>query len=535
MRAYQKRAIGHIASRAQVWHTWGMTKVTAVVESSKPAEPSKSYRTPCGVEREIAWTGGRGSVKVRVNADWLLVREHGLPTAEVFFTSYQAAGAKGSQGPRPVTFCFNGGPGAASAFLHLGTAGPKRLMFGANGSMLPPPAKLVENAESWLAFTDLVFVDPVGTGLSRTVAESKLEQQGVDGDDEKTTKRTKELPDAKKPFFKVKRDIDVLAEFVTQWLNRFNRWDSPVSIAGESYGGFRVGKLVRALPERGVGLRAAVMVSPAMNFLGLIGGDYEPLPWINTLPTMALSAAYHKKSRGKFAGMNTGQLREFAVEFAEESLASLLLRGSRTPDATRSRVLGTMADLIGLSRELVERYNGRVPIEVFGRELLREEGLVCGLYDAAVTGHNVFPDREGTPNPDPTLGGLMSAFTGGMNTLLRRDLGLVTDREYLLLGEEVWQWWQDDRMGGFWDRQLDCSDDVRYGLAMNPDLNLHIYHGWYDLVTAFHSSEQSVSLMRLPPALRKRVTLKNYDGGHMFYSWDKSRKSVAKDVAGVVE
>jgi carboxypeptidase C (cathepsin A) len=500
-------------------------------------EPSKCYRTPIGVERELPWGPAPSGAKrartaLKVHADWLLVRECGVPTAEVFFTSYQLEPRKSD---RPITFLFNGGPGAASAFLHLGTAGPRRIAFSPTGRALPPPAKLVDNAESWLAFTDLVFVDPVGTGFSRTVAESKLEQQGVDAEDDKTAKRTKDLPDAKKPFFKVKRDIDVLAEFVTQWLSRFKRWESPVSIAGESYGGFRVGKLLRALPDRGVGLRGAVMVSPAVDFLGIGGNDYDLAPWINTVPTMALAALYHKRARAPFADMKPDVIRTAAEEFAEQTLAPFLIRGERTPAADRDRILSTLADLIGLRPEIVERYQGRIPFEVFARELLRDEGQLCGLYDAAITGPNVFADREGSPSPDPTLAGIMAAFTGGINALLRAELGLSTDREYLLLGEEVHKLWHDDSMTEYYRRALDCADDIRYGLATNPALDLLVCHGWYDLVTTYFSSERSISLLRLPPELRKQVLLKNYSGGHMFYSWEKSRKALAKDVAAVVD
>lgn len=496
---------------------------------AKAGESGKPYRVPRGVERELSeLVRGR---RVRVNADWLLVREHGVPTAEVFFTSYQLQ----PRNPRrPITFLFNGGPGAASAFLQLGTAGPRRIGFGPRGTMQPPPARLVPNAEHWLEFSDLVFVDPVGTGLSRTVAESKLEQQGVDSDEEKRAKQTKDLPDAKKNFFQVKRDIDVLAEFVGLWLSRFERWDSPVSIAGESYGGFRVGKLVRALPERGVGLNGAIMISPAIDFLALNGSDYDVLHWINTVPTMAAAAGYHGKTRGRFRGLAASALRDAGVHFAEEELAPLLIKGERVAPAVRTRALGTLADLVGLPRDLVERYQGRMPIHIFARELLRDEGLVCGLYDAAVTGPNVFPDREGTPSPDPTLAGIMPAFTAGINSLLRGTLGLTTEREYLLLGDEVYLMWRDDRMTGYYDRALDCADDLRYGLALSPDLRLLICHGWFDLVTTYYSSAQTVSLLRLPPALRRRVTLTNYDGGHMFYAWDASRKAVRNDARRVI-
>ncbi|HZW10620.1 MAG TPA: hypothetical protein VFF69_12015 [Phycisphaerales bacterium] len=498
-------------------------------------EPSTCYRTPIGVEREIPWGpepagAKRTRASLKVHADWLLVRECGVPTAEVFFTSYQL---EPRTPDRPITFLFNGGPGAASAFLHLGTAGPRRIAFSPTGRALPPPARLVDNAESWLAFTDLVFVDPVGTGFSRTVAESKLEQQGVDAEEDKTAKRAKDLPDAKKPFFKVKRDIDVLAEFVTQWLSRFKRWESPVSIAGESYGGFRVGKLLRALPDRGVGLRGAIMVSPAIDFLGIGGTDYDLAPWINTVPTMALAALYHKRARGPFAEMKADALRAAAEEFAEQTLAPFLLRGERTPAPERSRILATFAELVGLRTELVDRYQARIPFEIFARELLRDDGLLCGLYDAAITGPNVFPDREGSPSPDPTLAGIMAAFTGGINALLRTELGLSTDREYLLLGEEVHKLWQDDGMTEYYRRSLDCADDIRYGLATNSSLTLLVCHGWYDLVTTYFSSERSISLLRLPPELRRQISLKNYSGGHMFYSWDKSRKALAKDVAAV--
>lgn len=522
-----------------------MTKptISAAAVAESPAAPTSCYRCPAGVEKELPWgqvEGARGrKQRVCANAEWLLVREHGVPTAEVFYTSYQlvlGAGQSGG-GARPVTFLFNGGPGAASAFLHMGTAGPKRIGFGSAGQMLPPPVQLVDNAESWLDFTDLVFVDPVGTGLSRTVAESKLEQQGVDAEEDKTSKRTKDLPDAKKAFYKVKRDIDVLADFVGGWLSRHNRWASPVSIAGESYGGFRVGKLLRALPERGVALSGAVAVSPALDMLALGGNDYDLAPWLNTVPTYGLAAAYHKKSRGRFAGLKADGVRREAEEFAERVLAPVLYRGDRFPGGAvkeRDSVFTELADLIGLPVELVARHGGRVPIEVFSRELLREEGLVCGLYDAAVTGPNVFPAREGMPNPDPTLAGIMSAFTAGINAWLRGGLGLSTDREYKLLGMDVNEMWADDVMKGIWPRALDTGDDIRYGLAANPAVRLFVCHGWYDMVTPYASSERSVALLHLPEGLRKQVTLKHYDGGHMFYTWDRSRKALAKDVAKVV-
>ena len=502
------------------------TKLVPAIEAKDP-----KYKTPKGVEKVLTWRAGARRARVKATADWMVVREHGVPTAEVFFVSYQLEPRDPN---RPLTFLFNGGPGAASAFLHMGTAGPMRIEFGTKGNVLPPPVRVTDNAESWLRFSDLVFVDPVGTGLSRTVHESGLEQHGVDFADEKREKRTKDLPEAKKGFFKIKRDIDVLCEFVSAYLSRAGRWASPVNIAGESYGGFRVGKLVRALPERGIGLSGAVMVSPVMDFLHLVGSDYDIMPWTTVLPTMALAARLHRKGRGRFASMSVPELREAAEKIAIEELPAALLH-TDVSERARGKVFATMADLTGLPVEMVARCAGRIKFERFAREVLRDEGLICGLYDAAITGPDVFPDREGSPNPDPTLAGITAAFTAGINAMLRSVLGLSTEREYLLMSEEAWKNWADDRAEGYWARQLECADDVRYGLALNPSLKLLVSHGWYDLVTPYFSSARAVAALRLAPALAGRVRLRNYDGGHMFYTWESSRKAFARDVEGVLK
>jgi carboxypeptidase C (cathepsin A) len=506
-------------------------------QPSKPTKPErpddkqdpKRYRAPVGSEKTLPFPGDPRR-RIEAKADWIVLRERGLPTAEVFHVSYTRTPVDRS---RPIMFLFNGGPGAASAFLHLGTAGPRRVAFGATGTPLPPPATLEDNLETWLAFTDLVFVDPVGTGFSRTVSESRLEQSGIDDDDARE-KRTKELPDAAKGFFKIKRDIASLCDVVVAYLSKEDRWLSPVSIAGESYGGFRVGKLMRALPERGVGLASAVMISPAVDFLGVNGSDYDLASWMSVVPSMAATARFHGKARGDAATLRPDAVRAAAQTFAETELASILIRGNRAPERERTAAFARLADLVGLPRDLVRRAGGRIPIELFARELLRDEGLVCGLYDGSVTGPNVFPDREGSPNPEPTLGGIMTAFTSGINAVLRTELGVVTDREYHLLNEDAWKQWVDDQSLGYWHRQLECADDMRYGLALNPKLRVLVAHGWFDLVTTYFATQQTIDTLRLPDRLREQIVLRNYDGGHMFYTWDASRKAVATDVARCV-
>ncbi len=212
----------------------------------------------------------------------MVLRKKEKPSAEVFSVSYVAA----DRDDRPVTFVFNGGPGASSAYLHMGTVGPKRVAFPPDGTIPTLPVQLIDNDASWLGFTDLVFIDPVGTGFSRII-ESK-----DTGDDKK-----KDAADPKE-YFGVKRDLEAMGEFMSRWLSTHKRWGSPVFIAGESYGGFRVAKLARMLQEGpGIGLNGAILISPALEFATLTATDYDVLPWIDWVPTMAAAAHHHGKSR----------------------------------------------------------------------------------------------------------------------------------------------------------------------------------------------------------------------------------------------
>ena len=238
------------------------------------------HQPPKGAQTSATWTGPDGStLDYDASASWMVLRKKEKPSAEVFSVSYVA-----SDGPeRPVTFVFNGGPGASSAYLHMGTVGPKRVAFPPDGTIPALPVELIENDASWLAFTDLVFIDPVGTGFSRIIETNQK-------DDEKKTDATDP-----KEYFGIKRDLEAMAEFMSRWLSTHKRWGSPVFIAGESYGGFRVAKLARMLQEEtGIGLNGAILISPALELATLTATDYDVLPWIDWVPTMA--AAAHSSS-----------------------------------------------------------------------------------------------------------------------------------------------------------------------------------------------------------------------------------------------
>jgi carboxypeptidase C (cathepsin A) len=477
------------------------------------------HEPPRGAKTKAKWQ----DLEYTASAKWLVLRKQDKPSAELFSVSYVV---KGDDERRPVTFVFNGGPGASSAYLHVGAVGPRRLAFPSDGSLPAMPPQLVENDESWLAFTDLVFVDPIGTGFSRVIEKGKPKEGEEKKDDEK---------DDPKEYFGYKRDLESLSEFMGRWLSSNDRWGSPVFIAGESYGGYRVGRMVRVLQENaGIGLNGAILISPALEFGGLTSGDYDVLPWVDLLPTMALAAVHHGRSRAFERGTAPAEVTREAELFATGDYAAFLTRGAAMPADERERVLSRLADFVGLPVEMVTRAEGRVPIRTFARELLRDERKVVGLYDATITTTDPFPDRDAFEGPDPTLSGIGPAYTMAINRQLRSEIGVKTDREYMLLSLEVNQAWKNDDPVHFFAPPQGATDDFRYGMSMNPHMKAFITHGRYDLVTPYYTSDRLRNLMRLDPAMAGRVTVHHFGGGHMFYAWEESRKAFGQAIAAFV-
>ncbi|HET7744650.1 MAG TPA: hypothetical protein VFK76_07895 [Gaiellaceae bacterium] len=497
------------------------TKDTAQ-ETTKDAKPE--YEPPAGAETKGTWGTGRNRIAYTATAKWHVLRKKEKPAAEIFSVSYLA---EGGSIDRPVMFVFNGGPGASSAFLHMGAVGPKRVAFPPDGSLPEMPPKLVENESSWLTFGDLVFVDPVGTGFSRIIEKEQPKSDGKDGKDG-------DAPDPKE-YFGQKRDLESLCEFMGRWLSSHGRWASPVFIAGESYGGYRVGRLVRMLQETtGVGLNGAILISPALEITSLNPTDYDILGWIDTLPTMALSAVHFGRSRAFRSGTPQAKVLSEAEEFATGDLTSFLARGASLPAKERERILTRQADLIGLPVDLVVRAEGRIGIRSFSRELLRDERKVLGLYDTTITVTDPFPDRDTFLGPDPTLHGFSPAFTMGVNRMLRSEIGVETDREYTLLSYEVNMAWKDDAQQHAFAPPPGATDDFRYGMSLNPHMKAFITHGRYDLVTPYYASDRLRNLMRLDPAMADRVTVRHFGGGHMFYAWESSRHEFTEAISGFV-
>ncbi len=482
------------------------------------------YEPPKGAETTATWTGGAEPIDYTATAKWVVLRKKEKPSAEIFSVSYVA---DVGDDDRPVMFVFNGGPGASSAFLHLGVVGPQRVALPPDGTLPEMPPRLVQNESSWLAFTDLVFVDPVGTGFSRVVEEERK-------DDAKDEKKKEDATDPKE-YFGQRRDLESLCEFMGRWLSAQGRWGSPVFIAGESYGGYRVGRLVRLLQEAaGIGLNGAILISPALEISTLLPSDYDVLGWIDLLPSMAAAAAHHERSRVFPAGTALDDVLREAEAFATGDYASFLTRGASMGSAERDRILTRLADLVGLPVDLVSRAEGRITMRTFSRELLRDQRKVLGLYDATITGTDPFPDRDSFVGPDPTLSGITPAYTMAINRQLRSEIGVETDREYVLLSYEVNREWTEDTEQHAFTPPAGATDDFRYGMSLNPHMKAFITHGRYDLVTPYYASDRLRNLMRLDPEMADRLTVRHFGGGHMFYAWETSRRSFTEAIGSFV-
>jgi carboxypeptidase C (cathepsin A) len=480
-------------------------------DQAKASKPD--HEPPAGAETSARWTGGAKPLDYTATAKWLVLRKKEKPSAEIFSVSYVA---EGGNGKRPVAFVFNGGPGASSAYLHMGAVGPQRVAFPANGTLPTLPPQLVQNESSWLSWADLVLVDPVGTGFSRIIEnEEKKDDKPAEG----------EKPDPNE-YFGQKRDLESLCEFIARWLSEHDRWGSPIFIAGESYGGYRVGRLVRMLQEEtGIGLNGAILISPALELTGLAGDDYGVVQWVDLLPTMAAGAAFHGRSRAFPAGTPLADVFAGAEEFAGGDYATFLIRGASLGAPERERILRRLADLVGLPLELVTRAEGRISPIVFARELLRDQQKVVGFYDVSITSVDPFPDRAQHEAPDPTLAGIAPAYTAAVNRQLRSEIGVRTDREYRLLSLEVNQAWKEDTQRHFFAPPEGATDSFRYGMALNPHLRAFLTHGRYDMATPYYASDRLRNLMRLDPDTTGRLTVRHFEGGHMFYAWEESRRA----------
>ncbi len=417
--------------------------------------------------------------------------KEGKVAGEVVYTSYIVEGSD-----RPVTFALNGGPGAASVYLNLGAIGPKHVSFAAEGDSPSDPLHPTDNPNTWLDFTDLVFIDPVGTGFSRSL-----------------------VPEAetKKLFYGPNQDIAYLSRVIYDWLVKNGRLGSRKYLVGESYGGYRGPRLTHYLQtELGVAMNGVVLVSPAMTPQGG-SGDLSPIPWMLTLPSIT-AANYERKGTLSAATMAP------VIDYTRGEYAVDIFKGHSDPQAT-PRIVKRVTELTGLDPTFVKQSGGRLETQAFLREEFRETGKLGSRYDPNVTAYDPFPYDPEQRGNDPILESIIAPTTTAMVDFVTRVVGWKTDARYYALSEDVNRMWEREGRDPFGA----SASDLRESVATDPKLRVLVAHGWSDLSCPFMGSVLTVDQIPImgDPT---RIQVHEYPGGHMFYSRPESQGALKKDV-----
>ena len=464
-----------------------------------PAPPA--VETTSKTEHEITVNGTR--IPYTATAGTLVLKkEDGQPWASMFYVAYTRSDVQ-NMSKRPITFSFNGGPGSASIWLHMGALGPRRVDMGPEGEQPKPPYHLADNQDTALEFTDLVFIDPVSTGFSRPAPGENPAQ-----------------------FHSFEGDLQSVAAFIRLYLVRSERWDSPKFLAGESYGTTRASALSQYLLNNdGIYLNGITLISSVLNFETISFNPGNDLPYALFLPSYTAAAWYHKKLPKDLQSdleKAVGESRRFAAN--EYSVA--LMKGDKLTAAERAQVVKQMARLTGLSEEFVEESNLRISMQRFAKELLRKDGKTIGRYDSRLEGADL--DSAGDrPEYDPSYASVQGAFTAVFNEYIRKDLKYETDLTYEALTGKVQPW----SYARFENRYLDTAEMMRQAMTENPNLRVIIANGYYDLATPFFATEYTVNHIGLQPALSSHIGLTYCEAGHMLYTKKSCLDNLHKSMA----
>ncbi len=453
-------------------------------EKDKKAAPEeKTSRT-----RHSMTLNGETVAYTATAGNYAMKSDDGDVKASIFYVAYTRDGVPGPSG-RPVTFCFNGGPGAASLWVHMGAFGPKIVERREDGTGMPPPGRLIDNEFSLLDATDLVFIDPVSTGYSRPAPGEKTSQ-----------------------FHGFRQDVDWVGEFIRLWVTRNERWSSPKFIAGESYGTTRAAALARHLQDRyGMYLNGIVLVSSILNWEDQdfhVGND---MPYILILPTYTATAWNYHKLPPELQG-DLGKALAEAESFARNEYAQALMQGDLLTPERRREVAAKVARLTGLSADYVERANLRVEINRFTKELLRGERKTVGRLDTRFTGSDLDAAGE-VPEFDPADTSLDGPYTAAVQDYIRRDLKYSSDVIYERENDKVFPWSFADSENQY----LNVAEYLRQAMTHNPDLRVLMASGHFDLACPYFDSVYTVDHLGLPPELRDHIHIAQFEAGHMMY------------------
>ncbi len=466
-------------------------------KTSSDEEPVVTHHQMNLAGKELKYTATAGLIPIKDSK--------GDVEAQIFFIAYTLDNV-GPSAARPLMFSFNGGPGSASVWLHLGALGPKRVVMPEEPTIPAPPFHLVENDATWLDTTDLVFIDPVGTGYSRAAK-----------------------PELTAKFHSLRGDIDSVGEFVRMYLTRYDRWDSPLYLIGESYGTTRAAGLSGHLVDLGIAFNGLILVSCALDFHAFSFGEGNDLPFLTYLPAYTASAWYHKKLPDGLQQQNLAAALAEVERWTDRDYASILARGDRLSDDERREAAAKLARYTGLPASDIEANRLRIDMAHFCKELLKTQRRSIGRLDSRYQGieSSASADR---PSFDPSMAAIRAPYTATFNNYVRMVLGYKSDLPYYILGEGVGRW--------DWQRPMGypaTTDDLRDAMTKNPHLKVLVASGYYDLATPYRAIEHTLAGLGLDPLLRKNITIEKYEAGHMMYLHTQSLHKLKRDGAALIE
>jgi carboxypeptidase C (cathepsin A) len=475
--------------------------------STEPADDlvstqhSITVEQPDGSSATLRYTATSGRMVLRLERHTDDKFDGQQAKAEVFLTAYVAESDDPAK--RPVTFAFNGGPGSSSVWLHLGLLGPRRVLMGDVGELLPPPYGLADNAQTLLRHSDLVFIDPVSTGFSRAVKGEKS-----------------------KDFHGYGGDVESVGEVIRLWTTRNDRWMSPKYLCGESYGTTRASALARYLQERyGMYLNGVMLISAILDFGSAKFGGGNDDPYALYLPTYAAIAHYH----GKHGDRPLLEVLAEAEEYAERDYPWALARGARLTTEERAAAAGRLASLTGLSADYVDRVNLRPEHIRFLTELLRDQRLVVGRIDGRFTGWDTDYGRE-LWSADPSISAIIGPYTAALNHYVRTELGYSSDLPYEVLTDRVRPW----SYAEFENQHVFVLDKLAAAMRANPHMRVHVACGYHDAATPYFAAEHTFAHLEIPPELASNIEFSYHEAGHMMYLHEPSRLAQSAQLASFV-